>query len=352
VSSGSDALAHTQGVSRAARELLSSSEVIDLHVDTFIWQRLFGYDLAREHGTGPFDARLLGQADVPRCLAAGLGGAYWIITTNPLRTRAGKRRALFDNLRTLTTTLNSSPAVRVVDSARTYRAARAAKKHAAFLGIQGGNALEAELSDFDRPELAALTLVTLVHMTRSRLGAPALPRALSFGDPHLTAFGADYVRKLNERRILVDLAHISQPGFWDAIAVHDKHLPLTVSHAGCAAVHPHFRNLDDAQLRAVAETGGIVGILAHSDYLYAGPRSKASVEHVVDHVLHAWATIGEDHVALGTDFDGFIIPPRDFKSVLELPRLVDALLRRGASAERIQKLLGTNFLRVLATLRP
>ncbi len=341
-----------QGVSRAALELLSSSEVIDLHVDTFIWQRMFGYDLTRQHGTGPFDGRLLGQADVPRCLRAGMTGAYWIITTNPLRTRAGRRRAFFENLRTLTGTLGTSPQARVVDSLHAYRAARAAGKHAAFIGVQGGNALEAELDDFDRPELGALSLVTLLHFTRSRIGAPALPRALRRGDPHLTPFGADYVRKLNQRRILVDLAHISHEGFWDVIAVHDKSLPLTVSHGGCNAVHAHFRNLDDAQLRAVADTGGVFGILVNSDFIYAGPRRKASVEHVVDHVVHALATIGEDHVALGSDFDGFIIPPRDLKSVLDLPRLVDALLRRGLSEQSVRKLLGTNFLRVLAALRP
>jgi membrane dipeptidase len=331
---------------------MSASEVIDLHVDTFIWQRLFGYDLSREHGTGPFDGRLFGHADVPRCVAAGLTGAYWIITTNPLRTRAGRRRAFFANLRALCATLTSSPSVRIVDSARAYRAARAAGKHAAFIGVQGGNALDAELADFDRPELAPLTLITLLHFTRSRIGAPALPRALRFGDPHLTPFGADYVRKLNQRRILVDLAHISHEGFWDVMAVHEKGLPLTVSHAGCSAVHPHFRNLDDAQLRAVAETGGVVGILAHSDFIFAGPRREASVEHIAEHVLYALKTIGDDHVAIGSDFDGFIIPPRDFKSVLELPRLVDALLERGVASASIQKLLGANFLRVLAALRP
>ena len=350
--SSSEQRARSLGVSRAAVELLSSSDVIDLHVDTFIWQRLFGYDLSREHGTGPFDARLLGQADLPRCQKAGLSGAYWIITTNPLRTRQGKRRALFANIAELSATLKSSAALRITDSASSYRAARAAAKHAAFIGIQGGNALEAELDDFDRPELSALTLVTLVHMTRSRIGAPALPRALRRGDPHLTAFGADYVRKLNQRRVLVDLAHISREGFWDAVAVHDKTLPLTVSHTGCDGVYAHFRNLDDDQLRAVANTGGVVGMLVHGDYLHAGPRRSTSVEHVVDHIQHVLATLGDDHVALGSDFDGFIIPPRDLKSVLQLPRLVDALLRRGVREQSIQKLLGLNFLRVLAALRP
>jgi membrane dipeptidase len=116
-------------------------------------------------------------------------------------------------------------------------------------------------------------------------------------------------------------------------------------------VFPNFRNLDDAQLRAVANTGGTVGIILQSQFLHA-PRRDTSVEHVVDHIVHAQRIAGEDHVSLGSDFDGAILPPRDLKSVLELPRLVDALLRRGVSEVSIQKLLGSNFLRVLSALRP
>jgi membrane dipeptidase len=345
------AIARRLGVSSAAVDLLHGSEALDLHVDTFIWQRLFGYDLSRRHGTGPLDARFFGQADVPRCLEAGLSGAVWIITTNPLRTARGKRDALLANLAELRLSLSLAPEVRVVSSASGYRAARSAGRHAALLGVQGGNALEHDLDDFDRPELADLALVTLLHFTPSRIGAPALPRALRRGDQHLSSFGADYVRKLNQRRVLVDLAHISREGFWDAIEVHDRSLPLTVSHAACDAVYPHFRNVDDDQLRAVARSGGVVGMIFQCEFLHAS-RRKTTVEHVVDHVVHALRVAGEDHVAIGSDFDGAIITPRDLKTVLELPRLVDALLRRGVPELHVQKLLGANFLRVLAALRP
>jgi membrane dipeptidase len=344
-------VARRLGVSLASLELLYSSEVIDLHVDTFIWQRLFGYDLTRRHGSGPLGARFLGQADLPRCLEAGLTGAWWIITTNPLRGARGRRDAFLANLAQLKLSLSLAPTARVVASAGGYRAARSAKRHAALIGVQGGNALEYDLDDFDRPELADLALVTLLHFTRSRIGAPALPRALRRGDQRLSAFGADYVRKLDQRRILVDLAHISREGFWDALAVHDRSLPLTVSHAGCDALRPHFRNVDDAQLRAVADTGGVVGIIFQSDFI-RGSRRETSVEHVVDHVLHALRVIGDDHVSIGSDFDGAIITPRDLQTVLELPRLVDALLRRGLPEASIQKILGANVLRVLAALRP
>lgn len=343
------AWADALGVSRAAVDLYLASEVIDLHLDTFIWQRLFGYDLRKRHGLGPLGGRFLGQADLPRVLDARLAGAFWIITTNPLRSREGRRAATLRNLTRLGELLQSRPEVVVVRDPRAYAQARADGKHAAFLGIQGGNALEVTLDDFDRPEVAQLGLVTLLHFTRSRIGAPALPRWLSRGDLRLTPFGRDYVRKLNERRILVDLAHISREGFWDVLDVHDRTLPLTVSHAGCAAVHPNFRNLDDAQLRAVADRGGVVGIIFNATYL--GPSVWAGkAAWVADHIVHAVRTIGADHVALGSDFDGAIVPPRDLRSVLSLPRLVQLLLERGLAEQDVQKVLGGSFLRMLRAL--
>ena len=79
------AWARALGIPREAVELYLASEVIDQHVDTFIWHRVFGYDLTRRHGAGPFGARLLGQADFPRVREAAIGGAVWVVTTNPLR---------------------------------------------------------------------------------------------------------------------------------------------------------------------------------------------------------------------------------------------------------------------------
>ncbi len=342
-------VAQRLGVSLAAAELYLASEVIDLHIDTFIWQRVFGYDLRKAHGTGPLGARFFGQADLPRVLEAGLGGAVWIVTTNPLRSVRGKREVALRNVSQLASLLSESPAVRLVRTAPEYWAARAAGKHAAFLGIQGGNALEFDLDDFDRPELQQLGLVTLLHFTRSKIGAPALPRALASGDQRLTSFGREYVRKLNQKRVLVDLAHLSREGFGDALDAHDPSLPPTVSHAGCDAVYPHFRNLTDAQLRAVADRGGVIGIMFHSNFL--GPSTWAGkISWVADHILHAVRVVGAEHVSLGSDFDGAIVPPRELSTVLHLPRLVQLLLERGMSEQNIQQVLGLSFVSLLERL--
>jgi membrane dipeptidase len=338
------------GISRAAVDLYLASEVVDLHLDSFIWRRLFGYELAREHGPGWLNGLFYSQSDVPRVREARVGGAVWVITTNPLRARRGRRDALLDNVASLSRELVASGVAIAADHA-SYQAIRARGQHAALLGIQGGNALELDLADFDRPELASLSLVTLLHFTRSRIGAPALPAPLRRGDPRLTRFGADYVRKLNERRVMVDLAHISHEGFWDALAVHDRTQPLTISHAACDAVFPHFRNVSDAQLRAVADTGGVNGVIFNTAFL-GGSLLNGRAERVIDHVQHMLKVVGPDHVSLGSDFDGAIIGPRDLRTIRELPRLVELMLQRGIREPDVQKVLGASFLRAFASLRP
>jgi membrane dipeptidase len=343
--------AQALGVSEAALSLYRASDVVDMHIDSFIWRRLFGYDLQARHGRGLFDACFYSQSDLPRLRSAGVSGAVWVITTNPLRGSSARRDVLLHNVARLSRELTARGDVALVSSVAQYRAARARGAHAAFLGIQGGNALEHSLDDFDRPELASLLLVTLLHFTRSRLGAAALPPLLRFGDRRLTRFGADYVRKLNDKRILVDLAHLGRRGFWDAYLAHDKTQPLTISHAACDSVFPHFRNVTDAQIRAVAGTGGVVGVIFNTAFL-GGSLFAGEAERVVDHLAHLVSLVGADHAALGSDFDGAIVPPRDLRTVSELPRLVELMLRRGFAEEDIQKILGGSFLRMLSLLRP
>ncbi|MDB4972267.1 MAG: Microsomal dipeptidase [Myxococcaceae bacterium] len=338
------------GISDAALSLYLDSEVVDLHLDSFIWRRLFGYDLQARHGRGLLDACFYSQADLPRLRDARVGGAVWVITTNPFRSRRGRRDALFQNMERLTRELTARGDVAIARTLADYREARARGAHAAFLGIQGGNALSLALDDFDRPELASLSLVTLLHFTRSRLGAAALPRPLQTGDRRLTSYGADYVRKLNQKRILVDLAHLGRRGFWDAWVAHDKTQPLTLSHAACDAVFPHFRNVSDEQIKAVAGTGGVIGVIFNTAYL-GGSLFDGRAERIVDHLAHVVRLVGADHASLGSDFDGAIVPPRDLRTVLELPRLVELMLRRGFQEEDVRKILGGSFLRMLGQLR-
>lgn len=345
-----DAWARELGISSEAVRLYLACEVIDLHVDSFIWTRVFGYDLHRRHGLGLFGGDFFSQVDLPRILEAGIGGAIWAITTNPLRSAAGRARAFAHNLARLRAILDSVPEqFAIVRNAREYRAARSAGRHAAFLGIQGGNAVDAGPAALDLLVDDLIVRVTLVHLTSSSLGTTSSP--LRFGDDlGLTTRGADFVRRLNEKRILVDLAHISRRGFFDAVAAHDRSQPLIVTHTGVSGVHPHWRNLDDQQLRAIAETGGTIGIMYQASFL-AASAAECRSNAVVEHLAHIVETVGEDHASLGSDWDGAISPPSDLKTCLELPRLVQHMLDLRWSPDRIRKILGGNFLRVVEALR-
>ena len=342
--------ARALGISTEAVELYLDCDVLDLHVDSFIWNRVWGYDLRRRHGHGLLGARIYSQVDFPRILEAQLTGATWIITTNPTRPAASRARTFVRNLRKLRALFDSvSDQFQVVRNAAEYRQARAEGKHGAFIGIQGGNALDRDLAALDLSEDDVVLRITLVHLSSSSLGDTSSPLRIG-GDRGLTDFGRDYLRRLNEKKIFVDLAHIGRRGFFDAVAVHDPTQPLLVTHTGVTGVYPHWRNLDDEQLRAIADTGGTVGVMYESSFLgKPGVGDRASA--VVDHLAHIVECIGDDHASLGSDWDGAITAPKDIPTCLELPRLVQLMLDRGWQDDRIRKILGGSFLRTVAALR-
>ncbi|HEX9621536.1 MAG TPA: membrane dipeptidase [Polyangiaceae bacterium] len=334
------------GISRHAVELYLACEVVDLHLDSFIWARVFGYDLARSHGRGLLRGWFFGHADFPRVRAASIGGAIWSITTNPARGSGDRARAFHENLGALTRAFRALPNdFELARNLADYRRARCAGRHAAFIGVQGGNALS--VSDLETLDPRVIR-ITLVHLTTSALGATSAP--LKRRDSGLSAAGAEYVRALNRRQTFVDLAHIGPRGFWEAVRVHDRSQPLMVSHTGVSAEHTHWRNVDDAQIRAVADTGGVVGIIYHAAFL-GDPLWAGRLESIVRHLEHVRRIGGDDAPSLGSDWDGAIVPPANLRSCDELPRMVQVMLDRGWSETQVEKTLGSNFLGALERLR-
>jgi membrane dipeptidase len=336
-------------ISLEAAELYLACDVIDLHIDSFIWTRVFGYDITRRHGRGLFGARFYSQVDLPRLRSAQIGGGLWSITTNPWRERSNRARVFARNLADLERVFATVPdQVALVTDEASYRAARASGKHGAFVSIQGGNAIDDEgalrlLAD------RKVVAVTLLHLSNSSLGrSSATMRGAMAG---LTEKGRAYVEQLNAMRVFVDLAHISREGFFAAVDAHDRTQPLLVSHTGVRGVYDAWRNVDDEQLRVVAETGGVIGVIFHGGYLDGSYLHGGYARSIVDHLEHIIRVVGDDHVALGSDWDGLIATPRDMPTCLELPRLVQLMLERGFSPDRVRKVLGANFLRALRALR-
>jgi membrane dipeptidase len=343
--------ARTLGISREAVELYLASEVIDLHVDSFIWRRILGRTVTRRRDPWfPIRGIAFGHADLPRLREAQIGGATWVVTTNPLREGLDRLAAFERNLKELVAELETAPdEVALTTNLAEYEDARRTGRHAAFVGVQGGNAIDADFSVLDRLPRGILLRVTLVHLSNSELGVTSSPLG-ALSDVGLSARGFELVHRLNEKRIFVDLAHASARSFWDAVRAHDRSLPLVVTHTGVSGVHRHWRNLDDAQLRAVAATGGVVGVMYHAPFL-GDPLFGGRIESVVRHLEHVRNVAGEDAPALGSDWDGAIVTPRDMPTCLELPRLVEAMLRRNWPETAVRRTLGGNFLRALGALR-
>lgn len=344
------AWARALGVSREAIDLYLASDVIDLHIDSFIWTRVVGYDLRRRHGHGLLGARVYSQVDLPRVREAAITGGVWSITTNPLGSAARRAETFTKNLAKLRAIFAScSEDVAVVRNVAEYRAAVSAGKHAAFIGVQGGNAFDRDEATLDLIPDDLVVRITLVHLYNSSLGGTSAP-TLGRDDVGLTSFGAEYVKRLDAKRIFVDLAHIGRKGFFEAVAVHDRSRPLIVTHTGISGVHEHWRNLDDAQVKAIADTGGTIGVMYQSSFL-GGSMLGGTAASIVLHLEHIAKVAGDDFCSLGSDWDGAIVPPRDMPTCLELPRLVQIMLDRGWSDDRVQKALGKNFLRALSLLR-
>lgn len=164
--------------------------------------------------------------------------------------------------------------------------------------------------------------------------------------PGLTDTGKALVRACNELGIVIDLAHLNAKGFWDVAKI--SHSPLVVSHTAAHRISPSARNLTNAQLEAVADSGGVVGITFCTSDLREDFQFKADapISMIVRHIEYIADHIGVEHVALGSDFDGATIP-QELGDVRGLPKLLAALREHGYDDDALRKITSENWFRVL-----
>ena len=164
--------------------------------------------------------------------------------------------------------------------------------------------------------------------------------------PGLSEAGRELVKTCNRLGILVDLAHINAKGFWDTAGITAA--PLVVTHAGVHALCPSTRNLTDKQLDAVGDSGGVLGINFHVGFLREDGLLKADtpVSQIVRHIDYVAQRIGIEHVALGSDFDGAIMP-LELGDAAGMPKLIKCLRDKGYDNEALRKVTHENWVRVL-----
>jgi membrane dipeptidase len=327
-----------------ARALHDEVPVLDLHADTAKLMDRTGYDLAARHKPAARALNYAGHVDLPRLREGGVAGQFFGFWTLPYPER-GCTASVMRQLDALDAAIKRHPdQIAWALTPDDIRAAQQAGKIAALGGIEGGQALEGDLGTIEPFAKRGVRYLGLMHFSASRIGAPMRGRGAD-PDRGLSSFGADVIRELDRCGVVVDLAHINRKGFFEALAVGTR--PPMVTHTGVLGVHDCWRNIDDEQLRAVGTKGGCVGIIFARKFL-----GGASIDAVVDHLLHIVDVAGEDVPALGSDFDGFVIPPLGLEDVAALPNLTAALSRRGVPVRVIKKILGENVLRVLGDVPP
>ena len=334
-----DAEART-GALAEARALHARYPAIDLHADTLMWGRWLGYDILKRHAPPLPRKALGGHVDVPRMREGGVGAQFFGLVSLPiLRGARGLARAIDEQIDVLDETMAHSSEVRLARTAADVEEAQRTGATAALLGIEGAHALEGDIDRLDAFARRGVRYLGLLHFSANEAGYPAYGRGAR--DEGLTPWGRALVARCEELGVIVDLAHINRRGFLDVCAIATK--PPIVSHTGVLGAFAHWRNIDDAQLRAVADRGGCVGVIFCPRYLGGG-----GIDDVVRHFKHILSVVGEDAPALGSDWDGFIVPTQDLADPTGLPLLTAALLREGISERTIGKILRGNIMRVLA----
>ena len=367
-----------EAVSPRASQIHRRAIVVDTHDDTP--QRLLfdkTFDIGRRHDNG--------SIDVPRMREGGLDALFFSIfvpgdVTGPLAVR--RAMALIDSVHEA---VRRHPTDLVLaTTAADIRRAAADGKIAALMGMEGGHMIDDDLGLLRSYASLGIRYLTLTHSANTNW-------ADSSGDTPrhngLTAFGRDVVRELNRLGVMVDVSHVADKTFYDALEV--TRAPAIASHSSCRALSNHPRNMTDDMLRALARNGGVVMInfstgflseehrvasqkaggtakmfaealktcgneacaILESDRLtrtamMSGALPKVSWETIVDHIDHAVKVAGVEHVGLGSDFDGTSLP-LGMEDASMLPKLTQALLDRNYSERDIQRILGGNFLRVM-----
>jgi len=307
------------------------------------------------------DGEPKGQLDLPKARQGGFaGGLFAIFVPSPEAVRAPNDGTPTQNdgartprslelepaqraVSTMAALLlrierESEGRVRICRSTGDIRLAMEQGVLAPVLHIEGAEAIDPDFEALDVLHAAGLRSLGPVWSRPNAFGhgVPFLCPSSPDTGPGLTDLGKALVGACNRLRILIDLSHLNERGFWDVAAISDA--PLVASHSNAHALSPHSRNLTDKQLAAVRETGGLVGVNFAVSFLRPDGRHDADtpLDLVVDHLAHMVAQVGEDGVGLGSDFDGARIPT-GIGSAAGLQNLVEAMrfarLRRAADRE-------------------
>ena len=371
--------ARADDLAARAQKLHFSSIVVDTHDDTT--QRFLdgGFDLGRRDR--------FGSIDIPRMKQGGLSAIFfsiWIPSKVTGPQAVNRALVQIDAIREQVRKYSSDLAL--ATTAAEIREAKKQGKIAALMGVEGGHMINSDLGVLRSYAALGVRYMTLTHSGNCEWADSSTDKAAHNG---LTSFGKDVVREMNRLGMIVDISHVSDKTFYDALAVSKA--PLIASHSDCRAICDAPRNMTDQMIRDLAAKGGVIQINYHigflsqefrnaekahpeweqaiaveiqkrcgdkegcqliegdkitREYITQGKLPRVDWTMILEHVDHAVKVAGIDHVGLGSDFDGANMP-MGMEDAAKLPEITEALLRKGYSESDVKKILGENTLRLM-----
>ena len=366
-------------IATRAHKLQFSSIVIDTHDDTT--QRLFSkdYDLGKRNPDGAID--------IPRMREGGMNGIFFSIWIDGRTMGPPAIQKALDQIDAVRETVKKYPNDMVLArTAEDVRRAHAQGKIAALMGVEGGHMIGNDIRMVRIFSDLGVRYMTLSHFYNDEWADSSTDKPAHNG---LTDYGKEIVREMNRQGMLVDISHASDKTFYDALEISQA--PLIASHSSCRALCDHVRDMNDDMIKALAAKGGVIQInyeKSFIDQVYKDAYAKAtggvvelfaqikktcgddescfgreqnkieqklmdegkiphvSWERIIDHIDHAVKLVGADHVGLGSDFDGANMPD-GMEDASKLPKITEALLRKGYPESDVRKILGENTLRLL-----
>lgn len=372
----------SQDVSARAKKLHFSSIIVDTHDDTP--QRFLD---------GKFDIgvrRADGSIDIPRMREGGLGAIFFSIwIPSKITGQEAVSRALTQIDAVREQVRAHSKELALATTAAEVRAAHKQGKIAALMGVEGGHMINSDLEVLRKLAGLGVRYMTLTHSGNDEWADSSTDKPAHNG---LTDFGKEVVREMNRLGMMVDISHVSDKAFYDALEVSKA--PLIASHSSCRALCDAPRNMTDQMMKDLAAKGGAIQINYHvgflsqefrnaekahpeinkaigeevqkrcgdneacqliegdrltREYVEQGELPRVQWTKIIEHIDHAVKVAGVDHVGLGSDFDGANMP-YGMEDASKLPKITDALLKKGYPEGDVKKILGENTLRVMVEM--
>jgi membrane dipeptidase len=370
-------------ISARAKKLHFSSIVVDSHDDTT--QRFLDgkFDLGARNSTG--------SIDIPRMRDGNLGAIFFAIwMPSKVTGQEAVNRALVQIDAVREAARKHSNDLILATTAAEIRDAHKQGKIATLIGVEGGHMINSSLGVLRSYAALGVRYMTLTHSGNCEWADSSTDRSAHNG---LTDFGKDVVREMNRLGIMVDISHVSDKTFYDALEVSKA--PLIASHSSCRALCDAPRNMTDQMMKDLAANGGVIQINYHvgflsqkfrnaekanpeinkaigeevqrlcgnnegcqliegdrvtREYVEQGKLPRVDWTAIIEHVDHAVNVAGIDHVGLGSDFDGANMP-YGMEDASKLPKITEALLKKGYSEGDVKKILGENTLRLMSEVQ-